>query len=101
MARKALVEHTKRKEKLVAAKKATRDSLKSKIMDKSISIEERFSLQLKLAQMPRSSSKVRLRRRCELTGRPRGVYRRFKLCRIMLRDLGSIGLIPGLKKASW
>lgn len=101
MARKALIEKSKRKERLVQLKQSTRNALKAKIMDKSTPIEERFALQLKIASMPRSSSKVRLRQRCELTGRPRGVYRRFKLCRIMLRDLGSIGLIPGLKKASW
>ena len=78
-----------------------RSMLKTKIMDKSTDIEERFSLVMKLAEMPRNSAKNRLRNRCELTGRPRGYYRKFKLSRVMLRELGGQGLIPGLIKSSW
>jgi len=101
MARKALIEKEKHRAKMVANKAASRKALKEKIMDRSLPIEERFALQLKLSEKPRSSSRVRLRNRCLLTGRSRGVYRRFQLSRIMIRDLGSVGLIPGLKKASW
>ena len=64
-------------------------------------MEERFTARLKLAELPRNSSKVRIRNRCELSGRPRGVYRKFKLSRIALRDLASTGQIPGMVKASW
>lgn len=101
MARKALIEKEKHRAKMVVNKAASRKALKEKIMDRSLPIEERFALQLKLSEKPRSSSRVRLRNRCLLTGRSRGVYRRFQLSRIMIRDLGSVGLIPGLKKASW
>ena len=64
-------------------------------------IEERFQARLKLAELPRNSSAVRIRNRCEITGRPRGYYRKLKMSRIALRDLGSAGLIPGLVKSSW
>lgn len=101
MARKALIEKEKRRQNAVANKAATRKALKDKIMNRDLPIEERFELQMKLSSMPRSGAKIRLRNRCLLTGRSRGVYRRFKMSRIMLRDMGSVGLIPGLKKASW
>ena len=70
-------------------------------MSKTLSLEERFIAQTKLAQLPRNSSKVRIRNRCELTGRPRGYYRRFNLSRITLRELASFGMLPGVKKSSW
>lgn len=70
-------------------------------MSKILPIEERFVAQTKLAQMPRNSSKVRIRNRCELTGRPRGYYRRFKVSRITLRELAAFGFLPGIKKSSW
>ena len=70
-------------------------------MDRELSIEERFNAQLKLSEMPRNSSEVRYRNRCELTGRPRGFYRKFKMSRIALRELGNFGLIPGIVKSSW
>ena len=75
--------------------------LKAIACDQSLPIEERFAAQLKLAELPRNSASVRIRNRCELTGRPRGVYRKFKLSRIALRELGSKGQIPGMVKASW
>jgi len=75
--------------------------LKAVIYDKTTTIEDRFNAMLKLAKLPRNSSKVRIRNRCQLTGRPRGYYRKFKLSRIALRDLGSLGLLPGVRKASW
>ncbi len=78
-----------------------RARLKAIVMDQSKPMEDRFEASLKLAQVPRNSSKTRIRNRCELTGRPRGVYRKHKLSRIALRELGSKGLIPGLVKSSW
>ena len=81
--------------------KARHDMLKAAFMDKDTPMEERFSLMMKLAKMPRNASKVRQHNRCELTGRPRGVYRKFKLCRIKLRELASSGQIPGVVKSSW
>ena len=70
-------------------------------MDKTVTMEERFAATLKLAELPRNSAKVRIRNRCEVTGRPRAYYRKMKMSRIALRDLGSKGLIPGLVKSSW
>ena len=78
-----------------------RSRLKTIVMDKDKPMEERFAASLKLAEVPRNSSRTRIHNRCELTGRPRGVYAKFKLSRIALRELGSKGLIPGLVKSSW
>ena len=78
-----------------------RARLKAIVADKSKPVEERFAATLKLAEVPRNSSATRIRNRCELTGRPRGFYRKHKLSRIALRELGSKGLIPGLVKSSW
>jgi small subunit ribosomal protein S14 len=78
-----------------------RAKLKAIIMDKAISMKERFEAQLKMASLPRNSAKVRIRNRCELTGRPRAYYRKFKLSRIALRELAGIGQIPGMTKSSW
>jgi len=78
-----------------------RAELKAIIMDQSKPIEERFKAQLQLAALPRNSSKTRIRNRCEVTGRPRAYYRKLKMSRIALRELGSQGLIPGLVKSSW
>ena len=78
-----------------------RAALKAIIMNRELPIEERMEAQFKLSRMPRNSSKIRTRNRCELTGRARGTYRKFKLSRIKLRELGSFGRIPGLTKASW
>jgi small subunit ribosomal protein S14 len=78
-----------------------RAKLKAIVMDKNVTMEERFAAQMKLSALPRNSAKTRYRNRCEITGRPRGNYRKFKLCRIKLRELGSFGQIPGLVKASW
>lgn len=84
-----------------AKAKARRAKLKALVMDKTMPIEDRFAATQKLAELPRNSALNRQRNRCELTGRPRGYYRKFKLCRIKLRELGSFGMIPGLIKASW
>ena len=78
-----------------------RQALKKIIMDKKISLEERFKAQQKLSKLPRNSSKTRIMNRCLITGRPHGVYRKLKISRIALRDLGLHGLIPGMTKSSW
>ena len=78
-----------------------RQSLKKIIMDKKLPLEERFKAQQKLSQMPRNSAKIRVMNRCKITGRPHGVYRKLKISRIALRDLGLAGLIPGMTKSSW
>ena len=101
MAKTSSVEKNNRRRKLVDQYAAKRKALKALVMDQSKPIEERFRAQLKLAALPRNSSKTRIRNRCELTGRSRGYYRKLKLSRIALRDLGSKGLIPGLVKSSW
>ncbi len=101
MARKSSVEKNKNREKLVAMHSAKRMRLKAMVKDKELPIEERFNAGLKLNEMPRNGARVRLRNRCQVTGRPRGYYRKFKMSRIALRDLGSIGQVPGLVKSSW
>jgi len=101
MAKTSSVEKNKRRERLVEKYRTKRGALKAVINNKALSIEGRFEAQLKLATLPRNSSKVRVRNRCELSGRARGFYRKFKLSRIALRDLASIGQIPGLIKSSW
>ena len=78
-----------------------RKKLKKIIMDKKISLEERFKAQQKLSKMPRNSSKTRVVNRCQITGRPHGVYRKLKISRIALRDMASSGKIPGMTKSSW
>ena len=78
-----------------------RKKLKKIIMDKKIPLEERFKAQMKLSSLPRNSSKTRVRNRCQITGRPHGVYRKLKISRIALRELGLEGKIPGMIKASW
>jgi small subunit ribosomal protein S14 len=101
MAKKSAVNRNERVKKLVKQYAAKRDELKKLANDQSIPLEERFDARLKLAELPRNSSKTRVRNRCEVTGRPRGYYRKLKMSRISLRDLGSHGLIPGLVKSSW
>ena len=78
-----------------------RSKLKKIIMDKKLPFEERFKAQQKLSKMPRNSAKIRVRNRCQITGRPHGVYRKLKISRIALRDMASAGKIPGLTKSSW
>jgi len=94
-------ERNKKRKSLNDSKRAKRAELKAVIMNRDLPLEERFAATQKLAQMPRNSSRVRQRNRCELTGRGRGYYRKFRLCRNKLRELGSFGQIPGLVKASW
>ena len=78
-----------------------RQNLKKIINNKKLPLKERFEAQLKLAKIPRNSAKTRIRNRCEITGRSRGVYRKLKISRIALRELGSKGVIPGMTKSSW
>src|SRR5437660_12092913 len=101
MAKTSSVEKNKRREKLTQRFAAKRARLKAIADDKKVDQEERFAARLKLAELPRNSSRTRIRNRCELTGRPRAFYRKLKMSRIALRDLGSQGLIPGLVKSSW
>lgn len=101
MAKTCMIEKDKRRHKLGEQYGKRRAALKAVIMDKETAMEDRFTAVMKLAKLPRNSAKVRERNRCELTGRPRGVYRKFKLCRIKLRDLASAGQIPGMTKSSW
>jgi len=101
MAKKSSIEKNNRRRRLVKKYSGRRARLKSIAGDKTLPMEERFAAALKLAQMPRNSSATRIRNRCEVTGRPRGFYRKLKLSRIALRELGSKGLIPGLVKSSW
>ena len=78
-----------------------REKLKKIVMNKKLSLEERFKAQQKLSKLPRNSAKIRVMNRCKITGRPHGVYRKLKISRIALRDLGLAGLIPGMTKSSW
>jgi small subunit ribosomal protein S14 len=101
MAKKSSIEKNNRRRRLAKKYSGRRSRLKEIVRDKSLPMEDRFAAALKLAQVPRNSSKTRIRNRCEVTGRPRGVYRKLKMSRIAMRDLGSKGLIPGLVKSSW
>jgi len=101
MAKKSAIENNKRKAKLVKSFAGRRTRLKAVAANESLSAEERFEARLKLAQLPRNSAANRLRNRCEVSGRPRGFYRKLKMSRIALRELGSRGLVPGLVKSSW
>lgn len=101
MAKKGMIEKNNRRRSMSKNKSATRQALKAVIMNKETDMEERFDAVMKLAKMPRNSAKVRIRNRCELSGRPRGFYRKFKLSRIALRELASAGQIPGVIKSSW
>jgi small subunit ribosomal protein S14 len=101
MAKTSAIEKNKRRAKLSAVHASKRATLKGIVMDRTLPVEDRFDATIKLAQLPRNGAKVRVRLRCELTGRPRGNYRKFKLCRNALRDLANSGQIPGVTKASW
>ena len=101
MAKTSSIEKNKRRMRLSKQLAGRRARLKKIAMDKNVSMEERFQATLKLAELPRNSAKIRVRNRCEVTGRPRAYYRKLKMSRIALRELGSKGLIPGLVKSSW
>ena len=101
MAKKSSIEKNKHRRELVKKYADKRDQLLSVANDEARPMEERFEARLKLAELPRNANPTRIRNRCEMTGRPRAVYRKLGLSRIALRELGSKGLIPGLVKSSW
>jgi small subunit ribosomal protein S14 len=101
MAKKSSIEKNNRRRRMAKKFSGRRARLKAIASDKTKPIEERFAASLKLAEMPRNSSPTRIRNRCEMSGRPRAFYRKHKLSRIALRELGSKGMIPGLLKSSW
>lgn len=101
MAKKSSIEKNNRRRRMAKMFSGRRARLKAIANDRSKPIEERFAAALKLAEMPRNSSPTRIRNRCEISGRPRAFYRKHKLSRIALRELGSKGMIPGLVKSSW
>lgn len=101
MAKTGSIERNNKRKRLAKQYAAKRERLKKVALDDTLPLEERFDARLKLAEMPRNSSPTRVRNRCELTGRPRAYYRKLKMSRIALRQLASLGQIPGMVKASW
>ena len=101
MAKKSTIERNQKREALVMRYAAKRAELKALARDGNVSPEERFNARLQLSELPRNGSPVRVRLRCQITGRPRGNYRKFKISRIALRELASNGQIPGMVKSSW
>jgi len=101
MAKKSSIEKNNRRRSMTARDLKKRTDLKSVIMNRETQPEERMQAVLKLAEMPRNGAKVRIRNRCEVTGRPRAYYRKLKVSRVALRELGNMGMIPGLVKSSW
>ena len=101
MAKTSAIEKNNRRRKSVAQDASKRAALKAIIMNQSLPIEDRFNATLKLASLPRDGSKTRVRNRCEVTGRPRAYYRKLKMSRIALRELGNFGKVPGIVKSSW
>ena len=101
MAKKGMVERDLKRQRLAKKYESKRARLRAIVRDEASSPEDKFKASLKLAELPRNSAPVRIRNRCQVTGRPRGYYRKLKMSRIALRELGSQGLIPGLVKSSW
>jgi len=101
MAKLSQINRNKKRERMVAQYAPKRAALKALAEDMSVPAEERFNARLKLAKLPRNSSKTRIHHRCELSGRSKGYYRKLKLSRIALRDLANFGQVPGMTKASW
>ncbi len=101
MAKKSAIERNEKRKRLVVKFAAKREEFKAIIANEDLSLEERFKARLQLADLPRNSAPNRVRNRCEVTGRPRGYYRKMKMSRIALREFGSQGFIPGLVKSSW
>jgi len=101
MAKKSAIDKNQERIQMVEQQKDKRAALKKTIKDKNVSQEDRFKAVLKLASLPKNGSKIRVRNRCEVTGRPRGNYRKFGMSRIAFRDLASSGQLPGITKASW
>jgi len=101
MSKISSVERNKKRERMARQQTGKRARLKAIVMDRTATLEERFDATLRMAEMPRNGAKVRVRLRCEITGRSRGNYRKFKVCRNKLRELASLGQIPGMVKSSW
>ncbi len=101
MAKQSSIQKNNRRKLLVKKFQDKRFNLKKRLNDKKISMEERFKLQVKINDLPRDGSRIRVRNRCKLTGRTRGVYRKFGLSRIKIRELSMAGLLPGVVKSSW
>lgn len=101
MAKVSAINKNNKRKKMVANQRTSREALRNIANDKNKSFEERFDAMVKLSEKPRNSSKVRIKNRCSLTGRPRAYHGFFGISRVMLRELASFGLIPGLKKSSW
>lgn len=101
MAKKSAVERNRKRELLVKRYATKREQLKAIARNKDLPVEERFAAQLKLASLPRNSAVSRVRNRCQISGRPRAFYRKFRMSRIAMRDLASQGLVPGMVKSSW
>ena len=101
MAKVSSIEKNKKRIKLTKKFESKRKKLKKIVMNKKINLNERFEAALKLAKLPKNSAKIRVRNRCEITGRPHGYYRKLKMSRIALRELASMGKIPGMTKSSW
>jgi small subunit ribosomal protein S14 len=101
MAKTSSIEKNNRRKKLAKQYAGKRAALKAIAMDQKLTLEERFGAQLKLAELPRNSAPNRVRNRCEVSGRPRAYYRKLKMSRIALRELGNFGQVPGLVKSSW
>jgi small subunit ribosomal protein S14 len=101
MAKTSAIEKNKRRTRLAKKVAAKRAQLKAAAVDQNLNDQERFAARLKLAELPRNSSPTRIRNRCEMTGRPRGFYRKLKMSRIALREMGNSGKIPGMVKSSW
>jgi small subunit ribosomal protein S14 len=101
MAKTSSIEKNNKRKKMAQSAAAKRARLKTIAKDQKLTLEERFAAQLKLAAMPRNSSPTRIRNRCEVSGRPRAYYRKLRMSRIALRELGNLGQVPGLVKSSW
>ena len=101
MAKTSSIQRNLKRIRLVNKFLKKREKLKKIIKNRKLPLDERFDAQLKLAKLPRNSAKIRIRNRCEISGRPRGVYRKLRISRIALRDLASKGKIPGMTKSSW
>ncbi len=101
MAKTSMVERNRKRQKLAKKFGSRRASLKAAASSETLPAEERFQARLKLAKLPRNSSPSRIRNRCEVSGRPRGYYRKLRMSRIALRELSSNGLVPGMVKSSW
>ncbi len=101
MAKIGSIQRNNKRKKLVSKYNDKREALKGQIKSKDLDLETRFNISIKLAKLPRNSAKNRVRNRCEITGRPRGFHRKMGLSRNKLRDLASLGMLPGIVKASW